>query len=226
MSAPRRLGSPVADADDEVVRSPDTAAGHLDRPPLAGPAPQPAPSAAHSRPSGGTAHNRGPAGPRGHWRLPATVRSVTVLRRALEDCLRQAQLSDDERYDLLLVACEATSNAIEHARNPTEPFVEVLAEIGDARVTITVCDSGSWRDAVAGTDRGAADDVAPGRYHRRRGATRNEGHHPQQPPARSAPGRAARRARSRERQPSLVSIDGLAARAHDGAGEVSCRRER
>jgi anti-sigma regulatory factor (Ser/Thr protein kinase) len=154
VSAPRGLGSPVADADDEVVRSPDTAAGHLARPPLAGPAPQPAPSAAGSRPSGGTAHNRGPAGPRRHWRLPATVRSVTVLRRALEDWLRQAQLSDDERYDLLLVACEATSNAIEHARNPTQPFVEVLAEIGDARVTITVCDSGSWRDAVAGTDRG------------------------------------------------------------------------
>jgi anti-sigma regulatory factor (Ser/Thr protein kinase) len=130
VSAPRRLGSPVADADDEVVGSPDTAAGPLDRPPLAGPAPQ------------------------RHWRLPATVRSVTVLRRALEDCLRQVQLSDDERYDLLLVACEATSNAIEHAWNPTEPFVEVLAEIGDARVTITVCDSGRWRDAVAGTDRG------------------------------------------------------------------------
>jgi anti-sigma regulatory factor (Ser/Thr protein kinase) len=82
------------------------------------------------------------------------VRSVTVLRRALEDFLRLAQLSEDERYDLLLVACEATSNAIEHARNPTEPFFEVLAEIGDTRVTLVVCDHGQWRDAPAGTDRG------------------------------------------------------------------------
>jgi anti-sigma regulatory factor (Ser/Thr protein kinase) len=72
----------------------------------------------------------------------------------LEDFLRQAQLSDDERYDLLLVACEATSNAIEHARNPTEPFFEVLAEIGDTRVTLVVCDHGQWQDAPAGTARG------------------------------------------------------------------------
>ena len=154
MSVPRRLGNPVDDADDEVVGSPDTAAGHLDRPALASPPPQPASSAAGSRPSGGTPHNRGSTGPRRHWRLPATVRSVTVLRRALEDFLRQAQLSDDERYDLLLVACEATSNAIEHARNPTEPFFEVLAEIGDTRVTLVVCDHGQWQDAPAGTDRG------------------------------------------------------------------------
>jgi anti-sigma regulatory factor (Ser/Thr protein kinase) len=145
----RHPGSPD-DEGAEVARWPDTCAGHLGRPTEAGPPLQPA----TSWPAGATSHNGGPAGPRRDWRLPATERSVTVLRRALEDFLRQADLSDDERYDLLLAACEATSNAIEHARNPTEPFFEVLAEIGGARVTIVVCDHGQWRDAPTGTHRG------------------------------------------------------------------------
>jgi hypothetical protein len=38
--------------------------------------------------------------------------------------------------------------------NPTQPFFEVQAEIGDPRVTIVVCDHGQWRDAPAGTHRG------------------------------------------------------------------------
>jgi anti-sigma regulatory factor (Ser/Thr protein kinase) len=152
---PRRPGSPVVDDDgDEVVRWPDTSAGHLGRPTRAGRAPQPATSAAGSRPSGDTSHDGGPTGPRRHWRLPATERSATVLRGALDAFLRGSALSDDERYDLLLAACEAASNAIEHARNPRKQFFEVLAEIGDARVTITVCDHGQWRDAPAGTHRG------------------------------------------------------------------------
>ncbi|WP_409332659.1 ATP-binding protein [Trujillonella humicola] len=135
MISPHRHPSPADDESDEVARWPDT-------------------SPAGSRPSSDTSHNGGPAGPRQHWHLPATGRSVTVLRRALDAFLREAQLSDDERDDLLLAACEAASNAIEHPRNPTEPFFEVLAELGDGRVTIVVCDHGQWRDAPAGTHRG------------------------------------------------------------------------
>jgi anti-sigma regulatory factor (Ser/Thr protein kinase) len=108
--------------------------------------------AAGGRLSGDTADNGGV--PRQHWRLPATERSVTVLRRALDAFLGEADLSDDERYDLLLVTCEAASNAIEHARKPTQPFFETVAEIGDGRVTIVVCDHGQWRDAPAGSHRG------------------------------------------------------------------------
>jgi anti-sigma regulatory factor (Ser/Thr protein kinase) len=78
---------------------------------------------------------------------------VTVLRRALEAFLRDGRPSEDERYDLLLAACEAACNAIEHARNPTDPFVEVLAEIGAHGVTIALCDHGQWRDPPAGTHR-------------------------------------------------------------------------
>jgi anti-sigma regulatory factor (Ser/Thr protein kinase) len=151
---PRHLENPVGDDGAQVVMWPDHPAMHLDRPTEADPARQPVLPAAGSCPSGDTSHHDGPGGRHRHWRLPATGPSVTAVRRGLDDFLRDADLSDDERYDLLLAACEATSNAIEHARNPTEPFVEVLAEMGDARVTITICDSGRWRDAIPGTDRG------------------------------------------------------------------------
>ena len=124
------------------------------------------------RPSIGGSSDRGPGGRRQGWRLPATAGSVTALRRGLREFLCGGALSDDERYDLLLAACEATSNAIEHPREPSEPFVDITAGIGDTGViTITVRDHGQWRDAPAGTHRGrglammwmlAATTVAPG----------------------------------------------------------------
>jgi hypothetical protein len=63
-------------------------------------------------------------------------------------------LSGDERHDLLLAACEAASNGIEHARDPSEPFVDVLTEIGGAYVTIVVRDYGQWRLSAPGAHRG------------------------------------------------------------------------
>lgn len=63
-------------------------------------------------------------------------------------------MSGDERYDLLLVACEAASNAVEHPREPSQPFVDVLSEIGDADVTIVVRDHGHWRDGAPDLHRG------------------------------------------------------------------------
>jgi anti-sigma regulatory factor (Ser/Thr protein kinase) len=79
---------------------------------------------------------------------------VTVLRRGLSDFLLDAGLSEDERYDLLLAVCEAASNAIEHARDPTEPFFDVLTKIADARVTVVVRDHGQWSDRPPGVHRG------------------------------------------------------------------------
>jgi anti-sigma regulatory factor (Ser/Thr protein kinase) len=153
VSGLRRPESAGDDEGAEVVGWPDLSASHLGRLTSAGRALQPATSAASGWP-GDASHDGGPAGRRRHWRLPATERSVTVLRRALDAFFALADLSDDERYDLLLVACEAASNAIEHASNPTEPFFEVTAEIGHARITIVVCDHGQWRDAPAGAHRG------------------------------------------------------------------------
>ena len=99
-----------------------------------------------------TAH--GADGCRRVWRLPATESSVTSLRRGLNDLLCGAGLSGDERYDLLLAVCEAVSNAIEHARNPSEPFIDVLSEFSDGQVTIVVRDYGQWCDRPPGPHRG------------------------------------------------------------------------
>jgi anti-sigma regulatory factor (Ser/Thr protein kinase) len=153
MTGLRRPAGPADEEGDEAVEWPDTAAGHLRRPSEAA-SPRPATSAAGRRPSNGGSHGVGLDGRRREWRLHAAELSVTLLRRGLDVFLRTAPLSDDERDDLLLAACEAASNAIEHAQDPTEPFFDVLAEIGDARVTIVVCDHGRWRDAPSGIHRG------------------------------------------------------------------------
>lgn len=93
-------------------------------------------------------------GRRRAWRLHAVEGSVTPLRRELSEFLRGATLSDDERHDVLLAGCEAASNAVEHAQDPSEPFVEVLTEIADAGVRIVVRDDGQWRHAAPGAHRG------------------------------------------------------------------------
>ena len=93
-------------------------------------------------------------GRRRGWRLRAIHSSVPTLRRELTDFLRAANLSDDDRYDLLVAACEAASNAVEHAQDPSEPFVDVLSEIDGARVIIVVHDHGQWLDAGPGNHRG------------------------------------------------------------------------
>jgi anti-sigma regulatory factor (Ser/Thr protein kinase) len=139
---------------DAVVSWRNASAGPRYRLAEAGLRPQPGTPAAGSCPSDGTSQNGGPAGRRRDWRLPTTESSVTVLRRGLADFLHEAELSDDERYDLLLAICEAASNAAEHAGNPRMPFFEVVAEIRDARVTVIVCDHGQWRKPTPGTDRG------------------------------------------------------------------------
>lgn len=116
--------------------------------------PQPELSTRGGRSSGAPSQNGGSGGHRRDWRLPATERSVTVLRRGLIAFLDGADLSGDERYDLLLAVCEAASNAIEHALNPTEPFFDVLCQIGGTRVTVVVRDHGQWSDEPPGADRG------------------------------------------------------------------------
>ena len=88
------------------------------------------------------------------WRFPATPQAVPALRRALRRLFTAAELDEDTSYDLLLAACEAATNAVEHAQDPIEPFVDVAAEVGGGRVVITVRDHGQWRERVASMDRG------------------------------------------------------------------------
>ena len=56
----------------------------------------------------------------------------------------ESGLPDTEIDDLVLAACEAVTNGIEHARYPTEPFFDVQAEIEGRRVQIVVRDYGRW----------------------------------------------------------------------------------
>jgi anti-sigma regulatory factor (Ser/Thr protein kinase) len=77
-----------------------------------------------------------------------------VLRRGLRAWLETAGVDDDHLYDLLLAACEAATNAIEHAQDPTESFFDVTAWFGDGHVRIAVRDYGQWRERVPSMDRG------------------------------------------------------------------------
>jgi anti-sigma regulatory factor (Ser/Thr protein kinase) len=95
-----------------------------------------------------------PAAPHPGWHLPATSVSVPSLRRGLRSVLDDTGLPDDALYDLLLAACEAATNAIEHAQEPTEPFIDVRFEVAEGQVTIIVQDHGRWRDGPATPLRG------------------------------------------------------------------------
>ena len=88
------------------------------------------------------------------WRLPAAPESVSVLRRRLTGLLTDAGVDDDRRYDLLLAACEAFTNAVEHAQDPIAPYVDVRVAVGEDAVEIAVRDYGQWRERVASLDRG------------------------------------------------------------------------
>jgi hypothetical protein len=115
--------------------------------------------------------------------------------------LRQADLSDDERYDLLRgrrrdrQQCARARPGIRPNRSSrSRPR---SASPGDDHGLRSRRVAGRHRRRPPG--RGTGDDVASGRHHGRRGTTRNDGDDPEQSSAWSAPGRPARRARSLQR---------------------------
>jgi anti-sigma regulatory factor (Ser/Thr protein kinase) len=63
-------------------------------------------------------------------------------------------VSADQTYDLLLAACEAATNAFEHAQDPSEPFFDVTARVDRREVRIAVRDYGQWRERPPSMDRG------------------------------------------------------------------------
>jgi anti-sigma regulatory factor (Ser/Thr protein kinase) len=88
------------------------------------------------------------------WRLPSNELSVRAMRHRLRAVLDASGLPDDELHDLFLAACEAASNAVEHAQNPTVPFVDVVVDVSDGQVTIVIRDHGRWRDGPKSPHRG------------------------------------------------------------------------
>ncbi|MGZ4645091.1 MAG: ATP-binding protein [Blastococcus sp.] len=95
-----------------------------------------------------------PDGREAEWRLPAARASIPVLRRGLRLFLATARVDEDRAYDVLLAACEAATNAIEHAQQPTEPFFDVAARVAGGEVRVAVRDYGQWRERTSSMDRG------------------------------------------------------------------------
>ena len=82
------------------------------------------------------------------WRFPSAAASVPAVRRALRLFLAQAPLPARDVDDLVLAACEAATNAIEHALGSTELFFDVRAEIDGTGVQIVIRDYGRWSTAM------------------------------------------------------------------------------
>jgi len=119
--------------------------------PPATPAAAPAPAPRPGPPSPRQAQD-GPAA--ASWRLRSEPAAIPALRRRLRVWLEAVAADPDQAYDLLVAACEAATNAVEHAQDPTEPFFEVTAAVVGGRIRITVRDSGQWRERGASMDRG------------------------------------------------------------------------
>jgi anti-sigma regulatory factor (Ser/Thr protein kinase) len=54
----------------------------------------------------------------------------------------------------VLAACEAATNAVEHAQHPTEPFFDAFIEIDEGVVTIVIRDHGEWQQPTSDPYRG------------------------------------------------------------------------
>ncbi len=88
------------------------------------------------------------------WRFPAEAPSIPLVRHRLRAVLTDLDVDPDQAYDLLVAACEAATNAVEHAQDPIEPFVDVRVSVTDDLVEIAVRDYGQWRERMASLDRG------------------------------------------------------------------------
>jgi anti-sigma regulatory factor (Ser/Thr protein kinase) len=106
--------------------------------------------------STGTAASSGlsPDGQRCEWRLRSVESAIPWMRRGLRAFVADSDLSEDEREDLVLAACEAGTNAVEHAQQPTESFFDVVIDIADGLVTIVVRDHGQWQQPTLDPYRG------------------------------------------------------------------------
>jgi anti-sigma regulatory factor (Ser/Thr protein kinase) len=86
-------------------------------------------------------------------RLPAEPKALSSVRRALTRWLEQAGATAEEARAIQLACHEACTNAIEHGYRFGEATFEVVAELHDGELTLTVTDSGGWRGA-GDADRG------------------------------------------------------------------------
>ncbi len=85
--------------------------------------------------------------------LPATFDQLAPLRRRLGTWLTVLGADVDEQYTIVLGACEAATNAIEHAYGPADATFELDASVHGDEVQLSIQDHGRWREP-RGIDRG------------------------------------------------------------------------
>jgi anti-sigma regulatory factor (Ser/Thr protein kinase) len=85
--------------------------------------------------------------------LPAEPASLWRLRRGLRAWLERGGARHDEVYGITLAVGEAAANVVEHAYGPGDASFRVEGVNDDGEVTVTVRDSGQWREP-RGADRG------------------------------------------------------------------------
>jgi len=86
-------------------------------------------------------------------RLPAEPKALSSVRRALARWLEHAGATIEEAQSIQLACHEACTNAIEHGYRFGEATFEVVGELRDGELTLSVIDSGGWRGA-GDVDRG------------------------------------------------------------------------
>jgi anti-sigma regulatory factor (Ser/Thr protein kinase) len=69
-----------------------------------------------------------------------------LLRRRLEEWLTGQDVSEQDRFDVLLAASEAFANAVEHPLLPAAAVVDVEGSIDGETLELTIRDYGAWRD--------------------------------------------------------------------------------
>src|SRR5690349_13199468 len=80
------------------------------------------------------------------FRLQARPSSAVLLRQRLEEWLETQEVSERDRFDILLAASEAFANAVEHPLRPAASVVDIEAEIRRGTLELTIRDYGAWRD--------------------------------------------------------------------------------
>jgi anti-sigma regulatory factor (Ser/Thr protein kinase) len=86
--------------------------------------------------------------------LPLTLPSLVELRETLGPWLRRAGANEAEARELVVATWEAVANSLEHAQDPSEPRVRVRGRRLNGGITVSVADSGRWREPVPAADRG------------------------------------------------------------------------
>jgi serine phosphatase RsbU (regulator of sigma subunit)/anti-sigma regulatory factor (Ser/Thr protein kinase) len=95
-----------------------------------------------------------PATSRLSLRFPADTGELAPTRRALREWLAGHAAGEDDLFAILVAVNEACTNAIEHPIRRRGDEVSVEAEIVEGTVSVVVEDTGTWKDAAPGQDRG------------------------------------------------------------------------